>query len=276
MHVRPPVVAGTFYPADAETLRTTVEQYLDESGETPAPERVAAVIAPHAGYPYSGPTAAHAFARMRGAHPKRIVLLGRSHRYRYPGVQIMREGAYATPLGELPIDAPFAEELVQLAESIGADIEGDEAHYPEHGLEVELPFIQAAVGDISIVPVLFGSPPERWHAAFGAGLAQVLSEEDIVVVSTDLSHYLPEREANALDQASLDCVLSKDYIALAREDAAGHCALCGATAVVAGMACALERGADDWRLLDYRTSGAASGDFSRVVGYGAVSMERAA
>jgi AmmeMemoRadiSam system protein B len=124
--------------------------------------------------------------------------------------------------------------------------------------------------------VLFGSDPAPWHAAAGEWLAKNLSPDDLVVISTDLSHYMNERDANRIDKHSLDRVLSKDLRALASENESGECALCGATAVVAGMAYALAAGANDWTLLDYRTSAAASGDYERVVGYGAISMERPA
>jgi hypothetical protein len=115
-----------------------------------------------------------------------------------------------------------------------------------------------------------------WHAEIGKQLAAMLDPEDLVIASTDLSHYLSEQEANAIDTRSIETVLSKDWNAFADSIENQTCSMCGASAVTAAMACALARESDAWQVLDYRTSGAASGDFSRVVGYAALSMERAA
>ncbi|MBI2432313.1 MAG: AmmeMemoRadiSam system protein B [Candidatus Hydrogenedentes bacterium] len=271
MGTRHAAVAGQFYPARAAALRETVETYVKESGVDAAPERTLGILVPHAGYVYSGPTAGHAFARVRGKKVQRVVLLGRSHRYQFEGVSIYTSGAFETPLGALTIDEAFAREL---AARIGNT--GLEPHLPEHGLEVELPFLQVVLGEVAIVPVLFGSDPGHWHVKAGETLAEMMAPEDLVLVSTDLSHYLNEDAANALDEGTLRTLLAKDWHAMVEGERQGACSMCGMTAVVAGMACALKRGAEDWRMWDYRTSAQASGDFSRVVGYGAVTMERAA
>ncbi len=270
MQVRNAVVAGQFYPGHAETLRSDVARYLRDSEVEPAPERVVALVAPHAGYLYSGATAGCAFARVRGKQPKRVILLGRSHRFYFSGASVYDGDAFETPLGKAPVDVAFARALAKETRSdTGAP------HQLEHGLEVEVPFIQVALGEVPIVPVLFGSEATDWHVVFGHALAELADASDLVIASTDLSHYLPEDEANAIDQVSLERVLSKDYRALAQELATEKCSMCGGTAVVSAMVYALERGAEDWRLLHYRTSAAASGDYERVVGYGAISMERA-
>jgi AmmeMemoRadiSam system protein B len=268
MTIRHAMVAGSFYPADARTLDRDVRRFLDQAPVDPAGGRVAGLIAPHAGYVYSGVTAGHAFARARGHRPERVILLGRSHRHFFEGASIFERGAFATPAGDLPVDEAFAGEL---AARFGAG--PVEAHYPEHSLEVQLPFILAAWGPVPIIPVLFGSDAAPWHTEFGHVLAELLNTADLVVASTDLSHYLPESLARPLDEASLNFVLGKDCDALIDAVARNEASMCGAPAVAAAMACALARGASAWRLLDYRTSAAASGDYDRVVGYGAVSME---
>ena len=124
-----------------------------------------------------------------------------------------------------------------------------------------------------IVPVLFGNEAGDWHVEFGNRLAQLLDPGDLVIASTDLSHYLTEAEANAIDRESTGTVLGRDPVQLARGLAAGTCSMCGGSAVVAAMACAKARCATDWRLLDYRTSAHAGGDAGHVVGYAAISME---
>ena len=269
MSTRCAAVAGQFYPSDAKTLRRMVEEHLDGADVSAAPELVTGVLAPHAGYPYSGPTAGHSYARVRGKRPKRVVLLGRSHRYTFSEASLFSENAFETPLGSVAVDLKFVRDLVG---AVGENFQ--EPHVAEHGLEVQLPFLQVALGDVVIVPILFGSDPSPWHVEFGERLAERLDEEDLVVVSTDLSHYLSEVAANEIDQRSLDGVVTGDCDAYIAGVEAGTFSMCGASAVVASMACAVARGAGVRSLLDYRTSGVVTGDYERVVGYGAVSMER--
>ena len=268
MATRDPVVAGQFYPASETALREAVEGYAADSKVQAAPERVAALVAPHAGYMYSGPTAGYAFARVRGKKPKRVILLGRSHRQYFDRASVYESGEWNTPLGAMPVDEAFARALAAV---IGPNT--SRPHQWEHSLEVQLPFLRVVLGEIPIVPVLFGSDAVEWHMQLGETLADMADASDLVVASTDLSHYLSESAANAIDKMTLDRVLSQDYEALAKELVSETCSMCGGSAVVVAMAYALACGAKDWQLLDYRTSAYASGNTSEVVGYGAVSME---
>jgi len=226
------------------------------------------LIAPHAGHQYSGACAGYAFARCKGKRPKRVVLLGRSHHAHFERASVYTEGGFETPLGVMPIDEPIAK-----AVSAECASPPSEPHRMEHALEVLLPFLQVSFGNVPIVPVLFGSDPAVWHVRIGETLASMLGDSDLVVASTDLSHFLDEDRANRLDQASLSEVLRKSCASLSEGLASGQFLMCGGTAVVVAMAYALARDAREWRLLDYRTSAAVSGDYSRVVGYGAISME---
>ena len=271
MSTRHAMVAGMFYPAEAARLRREVAAYVEDSGVAAGPGRVAALVAPHAGYMYSGPTAGYAYARIKGSRPGRVILLGRSHHYYFDGAAIYDGDAFETPLQDFPVDREFAATLKQGLREAPAN-----AHYPEHGLEVQLPFLSVMLGRVPIVPILFGSDAEPFHIEFGRRLAAQCAPDDLVVASTDLSHYYPQQEAERLDRASLDAVLAKDCAQLCASLKKGDCAMCGAPAVVAAMAFALERGAEEWQLLDYRTSAQASGDYKKVVGYGAISMETAA
>lgn len=266
---RKPAVAGQFYPGEPERLKQTVLEYLDRSNVEAAPERVSAIVSPHAGYIYSGPTAGHAFARVRGKTPRRVILLGCSHRYHIPTAAVYARGGFDTPLGEFPVDEAFAEEV---ADEVG--LTTVEPHLFEHALEVQLPFLAVAVGEVPIVPILFGSQPSEWHAHTGQWLSKHGHVDDLVIASTDLSHYHPEDKANALDGITLELVLQKDWTRMVHPGQREQYSMCGAAAVVAAMAYALDRGATSWSLLDYRTSAPASGDYSRVVGYAAISMER--
>jgi AmmeMemoRadiSam system protein B len=271
MPERKAAVAGQFYPREPERLREAVQHYLDASEVEPAPGRVEALIVPHAGYVYSGPTAGFAFARVRGGRIRRVVLLGCSHRFAISTASVYNRGGFETPLGTFPIDVDLADAIT---EAIG--VSSREPHLFEHSLEVQLPFLAVSLGVVPIVPVLFGAPAREWHGEAGEALARLADDETLVVISTDLSHYLREDEANSLDHATLDAVLNHDWRSFIESVRREEAQLCGASAVAAGLAYADARGATDWHLLDYRTSAAASGDYTRVVGYAALSMEQPA
>lgn len=264
MRPRPPAVNGMFYPDDPAILRRVVERYLsgaDTRGEGRPP---AALIAPHAGYVYSGACAGMAHRQWRESGIRRVVLMGRSHRYHFEGASVLVDEDWATPLGTVPTDR-------ELARAISDLMDGGPtwAHYDEHTLEVQLPFLQVTLGPFAVAGVLFGSDTGEAHIGFGEALAELLGPDTGVLVSTDLSHYQSLREAERIDRRSIDAVLSNDPRSLIGRDRD----LCGAPAVAAAMGFARARGAV-WRLVDYRTSAEASGDTSRVVGYGAFAADR--
>ncbi len=265
---RKPAVAGSFYPKDPAKLRDMIQDYLDQSGVHPADSGVRSLLVPHAGYIYSGPTAACAFQRVAESGIQRVILLGCSHHYSFEGASIVTEGQFESPLGDFPIDEDFA---AALAEKVITS--ETEAHAQEHALEVELPFIAMTLGVIPIVPVLFGSRFGDAHLQFAHALAELSGPNDLVLASSDLSHYLSEEQANAIDGNTIDTLLKADVRAFAEDVQSGRSSLCSLAAVATTMAYSLEEGARDWSLLDYRTSAHASGDTSRVVGYAAVSME---
>lgn len=272
MPVRPPAVAGRFYPGGPEKLHASVAAYLNDAAVEPNPGQVATVVAPHAGYPFSGPTAGHAFRRIQGMSPRRVVLLGPSHHYQFEGISVYDRGAWETPLGAVDIDEDLAARLVGAFGNTRP-----EAHAPEHALEVELPFLQQALRPgFAIVPVLFGGPPGPTHLALADWLAGNIDPDDLVVASTDLSHFLSEPEANRIDRNTLDTILAGEPDAVRQGMRDQTCSMCGATAVYTALAAANHAGATRRTLWDYRTSGQASGDFSRVVGYGGVTLERPA
>ena len=268
MNTRKPAVAGQFYPLDAQTLQGAVEQYLGQSEAKPAPDRVAALVVPHAGYMYSGPTAGFAYRRVCGKRPGRVILLGTSHRYSIPGASVYASGSFQTPLGTFAVDEEFATTLAQKIGNVS-----EEPHMAEHSLEVQLPFLWLSVGQVPIVPVLFGEPANERHVKAGAIIAEMADKTDLVVASTDLSHYLSQEQAHQIDKRTLDGVLTKDARDVIAGIGRGAYSMCGSAAVVAAMSYALAQGATDWSLLDYRTSAEKSGDYGQVVGYSAISME---
>lgn len=262
MRTRRAAVAGTFYTDDPSALAEEVGRYLEGGAGEPLAD-VGVGVSPHAGYVYSGPTAGVCYAALRHRKPRRVVLLGCSHRYRFPGPALGAYDAFETPLGRVAVDSELS---ARVRDRFGDA--GDEPHEEEHCLETQLPFVQAAFPGVRVFPVLFGERAGAEHAAFGEALADLLEGEDVVIASTDLSHYLPLDAAAAMDRATLAAVTSLDP---ARLWAAGmDRALCGGAAVAAAMACAARRGAVRGAVVRHATSAEAFGDASRVVGYGAV------
>ncbi len=254
MTFRPAAVAGTFYPDDPVTLNAELGRLLTFTG-APRTEIPKALIAPHAGYIYSGPTAAHAYA---GLDPyqeriKRVVLLGPAHRVAIRGLAAPTVAEFATPLGRVPIDLPALASLTDLPQFSLSDA----AHAHEHSIEVHLPFLQHALGNFALVPIVVGD-------ASPAEVAQVLErlwggDETLIVVSSDLSHYLPYDAASKIDRETTHRILACDT-------SLTHHQACGATPINGLLEVARCRGLQP-KLLDLRNSGDTAGDKRRVVGY---------
>lgn len=260
--VRPPAVAGAFYPADPGSLRAAIGESfanaLDADGPTEPPT---ALVVPHAGYVYSGPVAATAYARL-AAHReaiRRVVLLGPSHRVPLRGLGLSSASAWRTPLGTVALDHDRDAELLGLP-TVTVD---DRAHAPEHSLEVQVPFLQTVLGDFRLVPVIVGD-------ATADEVVQALDllwggPETVVVVSTDLSHYHPHRDAVRLDARTASAIVARDGAAIGDRDA------CGARPL-RGLLAAAVRHDLTVASLDLRTSGDTAGDPTSVVGYGAFAL----
>lgn len=255
-HIRPTAVAGTFYPGQTNVLMQTVDALL--AAAQPNTEALPkAIIVPHAGYIYSGPVAATAYAALQAGRGRirRVVLLGPVHRVPVRGLALPEADGFATPLGVVPVDYEAARSIQHLPQ-VG---ESAPAHALEHSLEVQLPFLQRVLGDFSLVPLAVGDAnPEE--------VAEVLEclwggPETLIVVSSDLSHYLPYDMARKVDAATAQAVLAMNTLV-------SHDQACGGTPVN-GLLLAARRRHLVPELLDLRNSGDTEGDRSRVVGYGA-------
>jgi AmmeMemoRadiSam system protein B len=258
MIARPAAVAGMFYPAEPATLKRTVAELL---AAVPTPEKDAKVIiAPHAGYQYSGPTAAHAYRQLEARRGliQRVVLLGPAHRVYLKGMALPSVDAFTTPLGDVPIDA----EGVSQAEEVPGMQVSDEAHAQEHSLEVHLPFLQSVLNDFQLVPIVVGVCTARHVEALLDALWG--GDETAIVLSSDLSHFHSYSEAREIDTNTTARIEALDTN-LHGEDA------CGAYALNGLMLAAKERGLKV-RTLDVRNSGDTAGDKFRVVGYGAYAL----
>lgn len=265
MGVRSPAVAGTFYPADESVLRSFVEGALGEAVQARRPTGTSAalkaVVVPHAGYVYSGPVAASAYARVRATRDRitRVVLLGPAHRVAVAVIAASGADAFSTPLGLVRVDTARRDALVDA----GLVTVHDDAHAREHSLEVQLPFLQVCLGDVAVLPLAVGQVAATDVAAV---LEQVWGgEETLVVVSTDLSHGHDQATATELDRRTAEVILSGRPERLGVHDACGVVPL-------QGLLVAAGRHRLDVELLDLRTSADAAGDPGRVVGYGAFAL----
>ena len=256
--VRQPAVAGLFYPADPHQLSRTVDELLDGAPDPSTQPR--ALIAPHAGYIYSGPIAASAYCQLRSQRHsvRRVLLLGPSHRVGFAGMALSSAEHYATPIGDIALDAGAGRDLLALPQ-VGVL---DEAHAQEHSIEVHLPFLLSVLDPFLLIPVVVGDAP-------AGDVARVIEhfdddEETLVVVSSDLSHFLDYDSANDVDRETTRAIegLAQNL----RPQQA-----CGCRAINGLMKVAEDR---DLHVttLDVRNSGDTAGDRARVVGYGAYAL----
>lgn len=264
--VRTAAQAGRFYPDDPVELRREIEGFVASGQATAGEGRQAvaapkALIAPHAGYVYSGPVAGVAYACLAPARNtvRRVVLIGPAHYAAFPGVAVSAMDAFATPLGVVPVD----EEGVRVALEQGGVSRADGPHAPEHSIEVQLPFLQVVLAGFTLVPLAVGQADE---AEVGRLLDALWGgPETCVIVSTDLSHFHDYETARALDAATAQAIVELRGSGLAAEDACGYEGVRGLLWVARrrGLRC---------RLLDLRNSGDTAGSRHRVVGYGAFAV----
>jgi AmmeMemoRadiSam system protein B len=259
MTVRAPAVAGTFYPGTASELAAAVDALLATSAASVAPGRFSkAIVVPHAGYVYSGPIAASAYATVDPA-VQRVVLFGPSHRVALDGLAVPTVDAFATPLGEVPIDAALRSAAREL-QGVTFD---DGPHAAEHSLEVQLPFLQRMLTDFTVLPFAVG----RAHGTTVAAVIDAMwgGPETLIVISSDLSHYESYERAAVHDRATAAAIIAGTPDAIGTRDACGAIPLRGL--LTSSAARTLTRS-----LVDLRSSGDTSGPHDRVVGYGAFTL----
>jgi len=261
--IRPPAIAGTFYPGEPAVLRGMIDDCLKRVRIKHAPPK--ALVAPHAGYIYSGPIAATAYASLAPIADRisRVVLLGPSHRVAFEGMALSSAAAFRTPLGDVPIDRAACDRIARLPGVQTLDI----AHAEEHSLEIHLPFLQMVLNDFALVPIVVGRAPEE---QVDAVLRELWGgDETLILVSSDLSHYHDYATAQRMDSGASLAIETLDAGKLGDDQACGRYPVKGLLA----RARALDLRATT---LDLRNSGDTAGDKTRVVGYGSYAFEYAA
>jgi hypothetical protein len=280
--VRPAEVAGSFYPADPAALVSMMDAMLDHAAVAPIEGILLAIVAPHAGYEYSGPVAAHAYAALKGRRYDRVVVIAPSHFEAFSFTSVYDGDAYATPLGTIPVDKEFAKQLASASSSIHLSGRGHDAtaRGGEHALEVQLPWLQRVLGEFSLVPVVMGDHSYSTCRTLGIALAKLIQETSgestLIVASSDLSHYHPYDDAIRLDRNTLQGIRERDYFSLARNIDEHVWEACGAAPIAAAMMAAERLDANRAELLHYANSGDTGGGHDRVVGYGAVAFVKGA
>ncbi|HTL48518.1 MAG TPA: AmmeMemoRadiSam system protein B [Verrucomicrobiae bacterium] len=268
MLIRQPHVAGTFYPSDPGELR----QFCDTHLKTPLPSVAAkAVVLPHAGYIYSGKTAAKVLSHV--SIPNRVFLIGPNHFGQGALFALASQGAWHTPLGEVPIDEPMAQGLLKACDDLQPDAE---AHLFEHSLEVEIPFLQVRNPSLKILPLIVGSLDllAAKQAALACGrFLSTLAEPPLVVVSTDMSHYESDVRTRQKDKFALEAIRNLDEDALAKAVKDYRITMCGFVPVYMLLVMKTFLGITKATLVDYCTSADATGDYDRVVGYAGFILE---
>ena len=268
--IRKPVWAGQFYEKDASRLSSEIDSYLKNVKTVSAVSgEIRAIIVPHAGYVFSAQTAACAYSLVQGKNYDAVVIIGPSHRIGFAGCSVYPQGGFETPLGVAKVDAALAAEIMKVSGFSYIP----EAHEQEHSIEVQVPFIQKVLPQAAIVPIVMGYQTKKTITTLAEALARVLAQKNIlVVVSTDMSHFLPKSKASEVDAKTISLVKSLKVESLIRAVEAGENILCGGGPVAATLLYLQKKGPVKAEILGYADSTAAGGPDNRVVGYMAAAL----
>ncbi len=270
MNVRPSPIAGSWYPGHAEILTRDINQYLDQAEVQPPEGKIWGVVAPHAGYRYSGPVAAYAFKCLRDLQPDLVVVISPLHSGHPASLLTTAYEAYQTPLGLVEVDTSTVDELDRALQArLGyglTQLQPDR----EHSLEIELPFLQHVLGSFRLLPVMIRDQRNSVAEALGQALAETLPGRPVLLVaSSDLSHFYPQSTARELDMEVLRRLEAFDPQGVMNAETEGVGFACGRAAIAAVLWAAKQLGADRVSVVRHATSGDVTGDFGSVVGYGA-------
>lgn len=263
--IRESVIAGSWYPGNSETLRRDIFKYLDQATVSPLKGELIGLMAPHAGYIYSGGVAAHAYKLLQDQRYERVLIVAPSHRAYFQGASVYNLGGYRTPLGIVPLDEELVTALLQHPAKIDCV---PQAHAQEHSLEIQLPFLQVTLNDFLLTPIVMGDNSFEEIRQLADAIANVCEDKRVLLIaSSDLSHFHPYEEAKGLDQKVLDRIADFDIEGLSQDLERGNCEACGGGPIVAVMLAAQQLGANKAKVLYYANSGDVTGDTRGVVGY---------
>jgi len=270
--VRPPAVAGMFYPDDPHALDRQIEELLESVRAKPLNGSLIALVSPHAGYIYSGKTAAHAFVLLRGLSFDTVVIVAPSHREYFDGISVYEGNAYRTPLGDVPLDEDLRSSVAAGDEIIAVS---DVGHRSEHAVEVQIPFLQKVLNNFRILPIVMGDQRREYCMHLGVKLADATRGKKVLLLaSTDLSHYHPYRAAMDLDKIVIDEVRDLNFEMLMNDLEDERAEACGGGPTVAVLQAATTLGANRGHILHACNSGDVTGDTSGVVGYVSAAITR--
>ncbi|MCF6268774.1 MAG: AmmeMemoRadiSam system protein B [Melioribacteraceae bacterium] len=263
--IRKPAVAGLFYPDDAGELKGLISLLLEENKPAKKYHNIFGIISPHAGYIYSGQSAAFAYNVLKeSTNFETVIILSPSHKEYFEGSTIYNGDAYKTPLGEIPIEKTISKHIVDNCETV---FFGNEGHKGEHAVEVQLPFLQVISEGFSIVPIVIGNQSIQQLHELSKILSEVIDEKTIIIASSDLSHFHHKAKAAELDNIVVDRINNFEYSELYNDLTNGNCEACGGDAIVTILETADIIGRKSAEVLSYTDSGDISNDNSSVVGY---------
>lgn len=262
---RPPAAAGLFYPSNPIELSRQLSGLLDKACNKRVSGKITGIISPHAGYEYSGLTAAHAYSTLRGEMFDVVVVVSPSHRELFPGISVYSGHAYSTPLGIVEVDTVLRKELADACDLVEVSEKG---HMGEHALEVQLPFLQKVLPSFLLLPVMMGNQQPETCFRLGDALGKILKNKNaLLVASTDLSHYHTVNEAEEFDNVVMRDLRDFDYRLLMNDLELHRAEACGGGPTVSVLSALDQLGVRNIDILHYANSGDTTGDYSVVVGY---------
>ncbi len=266
--IRPPVVAGQFYPASPRQLKAMIKGMIDEKAEK---EEVIGLVSPHAGYEYSGPVVGALVSRIK--FKDTFIIMGPNHTGRGKAFSIMTEGVWQTPLGDVEIDSELAKRILGFSRYLKED---QAAHLDEHSIEVQLPFLQYFKPDVKFVPIVFSFGTGDIYQEIGREIARAVKElkrEVVIMASSDMTHYESQESAQWKDAQAIEAIVELNEEKLLQRVQTLNITMCGYAPAVSLISAAKELGATRAELVKYQTSGDTTGDYSSVVGYAGIVLK---
>ncbi|MCE1188688.1 MAG: AmmeMemoRadiSam system protein B [Ignavibacteria bacterium] len=262
---RQPAVAGLFYSGPVTELTDEIDYYLNKAAVQVAPAGpVRGMVVPHAGYVYSGLTAAHAFTLLKEQPVKTVFIIAPSHREYFTDMCIYEGDSYVTPLGKVPVHKEIRQDITSRYPQIRAGVNG---HRAEHSIEVQLPFLQRLLPEFSFIPIVMGEQSAANISLLAEAIQPYIGTDTIILASSDLSHFYPRGIAETLDEVVANYIAQTDYQGLQTSLNKGECEACGGGLIVSLMQALAKNGRTRSNLLHQTDSGAVSGDTTEVVGY---------